>query len=345
MQIFQEASTEKIISRLLQSSEPSIRYQALVNILGADPDSNQAKQMQEEIRNSSRVRTLLSERDRDGKIRFHPYAKWYGAHWVLAALADLNYPPGDKSLVPLREQVYDWLFSDEHMRQMKHHHVYSGPITEVKGRVRIHASMEGNALYSTIKLGLDNTRADELAKRLLETQWPDGGWNCDKSPKATHSSFNESLLPLRGLIHHAKSRKHQQSEIGARRAAELFLKRHLYLRLSNCRIISQEFLKLHYPSYWHYDILCALKVMAEGGMIRDSRCHDALEVLRSKRLPDGGFPAEKKYYRVSKDMLSGRSLVDWGGMSKSQMNEFVTADALQVLKQSDTSTQYETILE
>jgi len=95
-----------------------------------------------------------------------------------------------------------------------------------------------------------------------------------------------------------------------------------------------DFVKLHYPCYWRYDILFGLKVMAEAGLISDERCHDALDLLESKRLPDGGFPAEGKYYRVTEKATTGRSLVDWGGTSKKHMNEFITADALYVLKKS-----------
>jgi hypothetical protein len=72
--------------------------------------------------------------------------------------------------------------------------------------------------------------------------------------------------------------------------------------------------------------------MAEAGFIGDERCREALDRLEEKRLPDGGFPAEKAYYRVTDQMVSGRSLVSWGGLSKRKMNEFVTADALFVLK-------------
>ena len=94
--------------------------------------------------------------------------------------------------------------------------------------------------------------------------------------------------------------------------------------------MNRNFVKLHYPCYWHYDILFGLKVMAEAGFINDSRCAVALNLLESKRLPDGGFPAEAKYYRVTDKSISCRSLVDWGGTSKKKMNEFVTVDALSV---------------
>jgi hypothetical protein len=75
-----------------------------------------------------------------------------------------------------------------------------------------------------------------------------------------------------------------------------------------------------------------LKVLAEAGIIGDERCVAALDLLESKRLPAGGYPAEKKYYRASPKARSGRSLVNWGGASKNHMNEFVSVDALYVLK-------------
>lgn len=99
-----------IIDKLLNSDEPSVRFKVLVNVLGEKLESSDIKKLQGEIKSSPRVRLLLSERGKDGIIPFHPYRKWYGAHWILATLADIGYPPGDKSLVQLREQVYEWLF-------------------------------------------------------------------------------------------------------------------------------------------------------------------------------------------------------------------------------------------
>jgi hypothetical protein len=73
--------------------------------------------------------------------------------------------------------------------------------------------------------------------------------------------------------------------------------------------------------------------MAEAGFIDDPRCAAALDLLETKGLPDGGFPAEARYYRLTDDpKAGGRSTVDWGGTGKKKMNEFVSADALYVLK-------------
>lgn len=171
-----------------------------------------------------------------------------------------------------------------------------------------------------------------MVERLLETQWVDGGWNCDVTARGDTSSFTESLIPLRAMVIHSQMTGDERARCAAERTAELFLSRHLFKRRSNGRTISAHFIKLHYPCYWHYDILFGLKVMAEGGWIRDPRCNDALDLLESKRLKDGGFPAQEKYYRTANKLGSGRSLVGWGSTGETKMNEFVTADALHVLK-------------
>jgi hypothetical protein len=315
---------KNIIDNLLNSDEPSVRFKVLVNVLGRKLESAEIKKIQDEIKSSPRVKLLLSERRRDGKIPFHPYRKWYGAHWVLATLADIGYPSGDKSLIPLREQVLAWFFSEEHRKHIK----------TIDGRTRRCASQEGNALFSLLTLGLTDARTEELAERLIKWQWPDGGWNCDRDPKAVNSSFWESLIPLRALALHARLTGKKESREAAKRAAEVFLKRKCYKRQKDGRIMVDDFVELHYPCYWRYDILFGLKVMAEAGLIGDKRCYDALELLESKRLPDGGFPSEGKYYRVTDKKTTGRSLVDWGGTGKKHMNEFVTADALYVLKKA-----------
>jgi hypothetical protein len=320
-----------IIEKLLQSEEPSIRLRTCVQVLGQLIGSSSNAKIQEHIRRSERVQALLSNRKK-GVLPYHPYAKWCGSHWVLSSLADLYYPRGDKSLIPLREQVYEWLSSKSHLQYVKKRETYAGPVIRIHALFRAHASMEGNALYYLSALGLADDRTKALADRLVEWQWPDGGWNCDKSTTAHTSSFTESLLPLRGLAAFEKvAGKSYKDSI--ERAAEFFLERKLFRKKRDGRIINAKFLKLHYPCYWHYDILFGLKVMVEAGFGNDERCSEALSILKSKALGDGGFPAEEAYYRISgPKTASGLSPVRWGGVSSKRMNEFVTCDALSVFR-------------
>jgi hypothetical protein len=86
---------DSLILSLLGSSQPAIRYQTLVKVLGYKVAAPEVLNAQSAIPGSPLVRSLLSERDDQGKIPLHPYTKWRGAHWVLACLADLGYPPNE----------------------------------------------------------------------------------------------------------------------------------------------------------------------------------------------------------------------------------------------------------
>jgi hypothetical protein len=320
---------KELVKRLLKSDEPSVRWLALTRVLGKGPRAAEVKRAQEEIRKSERVRALLREQQVGGRIPHHPYDKWCGAHWVLAALAELGYPPGDRDLEPLRDQVYEWLLSPQHENHIR----------VVAGRVRRCASQEGNALWATLTLGLADGRADELAARLVKWQWADGGWNCDKRRQAKKSSFHESHMALRALALYGRRTGDRKAKAAARKAAEVFLRRRLFRRLKNGAVMDEEFTRLHYPPYWHYDVLVGLKTLAAAGFVRDKRCREALDLVAGKGLADGGWPAEKKYYTVEGPdrraaIPSGRSLVSWGPTGKTLMNEWVTADVLYVMREA-----------
>ena len=319
------SSRLQVINQLKTSEEPSIRYSEAVSLDNENPNSSKMRNLQEEIRNSSRVQSLLSHTE-------GVYNKWQGAHWVLSLLAELIYPSVDESLLPLLDQVYNWLFSPKFIKSIK----------TINGKVRRCASQEGNAIYYSHKLGLVDERTEQLVDRLLEFQWSDGGWNCDKNPTAHHSSYHESLIPLRALIRHLKDAGKQMSknrrnaiQNAIENAKEVFLKRELYLSASTGRIIHPNFALLHFPYYWRYNILFALKVMNEGGFLADLRCQKALKYILSKELPKGGFPAEIKYYTYSTTARSGRSVVNWGGSSKKKFNEWVTSEVFSIQKNTD----------
>jgi len=299
-------------------AEPALAWKLTVDVGGVDPASVEARRAAVRVHEAPLVRTLLSG-DVAGR---KPYKKWDGPHWILALLADLGFPAGEAALAPLMEATCACWLGREH----------EASFLTFEGRPRRHASQEGNALWSALRLGLADDRADELARRLLEWQWPDGGWNCDRHPSAIHSSFTETLIPLRALALYARLSGDRNAALSAERAAEVFLTRRLFRRRSGGGVIDPNFVRLHYPCYWHYDILFGLRVLAEAGYLADPRCAEALDLLESRRLPDGGFPAEATYARTAHPSATGYSPVDWGGTSRLKMNPFVTADALYVLR-------------
>ena len=96
-------------------------------------------------------------------------------------------------------------------------------------------------------------------------------------------------------------------------------------------MIAKSFTELHYPLYWHYDVLGGLKAMMELGRLGDARCADALELLEQRELPDGGWAAEARYFKPGGKPRLGADYVDWGPASRRRANEWVSADALAVL--------------
>jgi hypothetical protein len=323
-----------IVKTLLASKNPSVVYKVRVNVLDESPDSPRNRKLRNSIKTSAHAKRLLSHRQKDGTIVTHPsrpdvntYKKWQGPHWTLVCLAELEYPPGDRSLAILRDQFLDSLFSEKHMK-MPSTLIIEGQ----EDRVRRCASQEGYAVWYSLKLGMQSERTDELVSRLRKWQWPDGGWNCDKRPEAGMSSVHESLIPMRALWLHGQMEGSRASKAAARKTADVFLSRKLYKMRRDGTVIHPDFTKTQFPYFYQYNILSGLKVMAEAGFTKDKRCRDALDLLESKRLPDGGFPLEKRNYKTTDDIISRGTFADWGASGKKKMNEFVTADSLHILK-------------
>jgi hypothetical protein len=226
---------------LLASKEPAVRYLTRRDVVRdhveADPEAILAGPI---------VGRLLSGQRSDGGFGSHPYKKWRGAHWRLISLVELSVPVGDPRALAAAETVLEWLTGEGHRRGIK----------VVDGLVRRCASQEGNALAVCSRLGVaDDQRVELLARSLVEWQWPDGGWNCDPRASGRRSSFHESLAPTWGLHEYVRATGATWAADAAARAAELFLEHRLFRSLRTGDVIKAEWLALHYPPYWHYDIL------------------------------------------------------------------------------------------
>jgi hypothetical protein len=90
---------------------------------------------------------------------------------------------------------------------------------------------------------------------------------------------------------------------------------------------------VHYPIRF-YDVLSALLVMTEMGLVRDPRCVDALDLLECKRLGDGMFPVEWTNVKMADRIESRGTFADWSPLSKRKGHPLVTVDALWVLREA-----------
>jgi hypothetical protein len=287
------------------------------------------------------IRTLLSGQKADGGFGVHPYQKWTGAHWRLVSLVELGIPSGFRPAVKATDLVLKWLLGEAHLRN----------VPKIDGRYRRCASQEGNALAVCSRLGLaEDPRVVRLADSLAEWQWPDGGWNCDRRPEAKHSSFNESLSTLWGLVEYYKATGDKDAQKTAENAAEFFLRHRLF---RSCRTDQERppetfhskvfrvvhlFTQLHYPLYWHCDILQELMILSRAGKLNDPRTKEALDIVEKKRAPDGLWHADDFYWSLSrtrpekaKVSVSNVEIVDWG---RKGPNRMITLNALRVLNGS-----------
>lgn len=322
------AGSERLVETLGGSRDPVLAYKA-ARLAGVAPEAAELRALQAQIPGSPNARALLRVVEQDEKTLRHVYRKWQGPHWTLTCLALIDYPPGDEALRPLVHRVDDWLLS-KHFLEPPMTAIYPGQ----DDRVRHCASLDGNAIWYSVRLGLEGEHTRAVVDRLIGWQWPDGGWNCDKRLASTSSSFQESLIPARGLWAYGRAHGYQPALDAAQRAADLVLARRLLWHLHDGTLVVPDWGgrpdRIHYPIQF-YDVLFALQVMVELERIGDARCADALALLESKRLPDGGFPLEEPNAPAADTVASGHSYAEWGPSGVRQSNPFVTLAALGVL--------------
>lgn len=306
---------EKAVAWLLASNEPAIRGMARRDLLD-EPDPPDLRRVLE----GPIVRALLAGQEPDGGFGVHPYRKWTGAHWRLVSLVELEIPAGEPRAMAALETVLDWLADPRQEGTSRR---------RADGVILSHASMEGNALAVACRLGMAaDPRTVRLAERLVAWQWPDGGWNCDASAGGHRSSFDETHAPMWGLFEYAMATGNAAARRAADGATELFLSHRIFRRGGSGPPVKGSWTALHYPPYWHYDVLQALHLLARMGHARDERTGDALDLLEQRRLPDGRWRAGSYWWQPAESPRAPE-VVDWG---RGEPNEMLTLNALRILK-------------
>ena len=135
---------------------------------------------------------------------------------------------------------------------------------------------------------------DGLVARLLGEQLEDGGWNCAAENGSLRSSFATTINVLEGLSAHATGGS-PESVSARRRGEEYLLERRLIRRKSTGEVVDPDWLQFSFPARWHYDVLRALEYFRSVGDPPDPRMDEAIDLLRSKRQPDGTWLLENTH--------------------------------------------------
>jgi hypothetical protein len=149
----------------------------------------------------------------------------------------------------------------------------------------------------TVALGAYFDQAvDGLVTRLRGEQLEDGGWNCEVENGSIRSSFATTINVLEGLWAHERATGGSADSIAARhRGEEYLLERRLFRRRSTGEVVDPAWLQFSFPVRWHYDVLRALEYFRSAGNAPDARLDEAIDLVRSKRQPDGTWLLENTH--------------------------------------------------
>src|SRR6266540_6185161 len=228
----QAPKPNRSVIQWLLDSDPSIRWQALRNLIGAPAEEVAAERAK--VATQGWGAQLLMLQGADGS--------WAGAAWnrgwdstmhVLSPLREMGLDPASDeahhavSLVRnhVRWMGWDW---DGTWRGWE---FVGDPFFAGEVEPCINSQVAASGAY----FGQDIQRILDL---LLREQLPDGGWNCEAANGSTRSSFNTTICVLEALLEHERAVGASPEVTGARlRGQEYLLERRLFRRRSTGEVI------------------------------------------------------------------------------------------------------------
>jgi hypothetical protein len=273
----------------LLDSDPAIRWQVLRDLLDAPVEVVAAERAR--VSSEGWGARLLALQGKDGQWAggaCFPAEGWQrnekGQPWTstlptLQLLCDLGIDPCSHQVrhaVELVSKQCRW----EHAGQP----FFSGEVEPcINGR--------------TVRLGIYfGQRVDGTVARLLDEQLDDGGWNCEVENGSVRSSFATTINVLEGLWAHERAIGGSAESTAARRRGEDYLlERKLFRRKSTGEVVDSAWLQFSFPTRWQYNVLRALEYFCSVGGAPDARMNEAIDLLRSKRQPDGAWLLENTH--------------------------------------------------
>jgi len=286
----QAPKPKKSVIQWLLDSDPSIRWQAMRDLIGAPAEEVAAERAR--VATEGAGARLLALQGADGS--------WAGAAWnrgwdstmhVLSLLRELGLDPASdearRAVGLVRDRVtwrgWDW---DGTWRGWEWH---GNPFFAGEVEPCINGQVAASGAY----FGQDVQR---ILNRLLGEQLPDGGWNCEAANGSTRSSFNTTICVLEALLEYELAGGSSAEVTEARlRGQEYLLERRLLRRRTTGEVIDPAWTRLSFPTWWHYDVLRGLEYLRRAGATPDERVAEAIELVESKRDGDGRWPLENQH--------------------------------------------------
>jgi hypothetical protein len=264
----------------LLDSDPAIRWQVLRDLTDASPDEVAAERARVEREGWGARLLALEDADGlwDGGACFpasytggEPGQPWTATMHTLQTLQIFGLDPTSESArraIALIAEHGRW----EHAGQR----YFDG---------EVEPCINGRTIESGAYFGVD---VSAIVQRILDERLTDGGWNCEVENGSVRSSFDTTIDVLDGLLEFERATGGSAAVRQARSSAEEYLlERALFRRKTTGEVADSAYLDFAFPYYWHYDVLRALDYFRHSGAEPDPRMAEAVEVVRSKRQPDG----------------------------------------------------------
>jgi hypothetical protein len=276
----------------LLDSDPSIRWQVMRDLLDAPESTWMAERAKVETEGWGAK--LLSCQDPDGQWaggaflpagfdsrEWHERGQpWTATSFALTQLREFGLDPASqraRRTVELIGANARW----DHAGQP----YWQGEVEEC---------INGRTVADGAYFGID---VSSIVDRLVGERLEDGGWNCERINGSVRSSFASTINVLEGLLEYEKATGGTPASRAARRSGEEYLlRRNLFRRLSTGAAADERFLSFLNPSRWRYDVLRAADYFRAAAIVTESdpdpRLGEAIDHLRSRRLPDGTWPLD-----------------------------------------------------
>jgi hypothetical protein len=304
-----------VIDWLLEENQPSVRYYALIDLLGRGRNDAEVIEAYSKISKKGWASDILNSQKPEGhwqskRSLYRP--KYKATNWMALILSDLGLTKENSGVRKAAD-----LFFKQWLALPSAENVFNDEVCIV-----------GNTARMLTRFGYeDDFRVRKLFDRLVEDQKEDGGWHCFESSKGTLDCW-EALAAFAAL---PKSKQTRKIKSSIERGAEFYLHRRLF---DDGEKKYAPWFRLHYPNHYYYDVLVGLDVITRLGYGGDRRLGAALEILKQKRRDDGTWVIDKVHpdigvgaqYTVRKK-VSPCALEEAGKPSK-----WITLAALRVLK-------------
>jgi hypothetical protein len=274
----------------LLDSDPGLRWQVLRDLTDASVEEVAAERARVAVQGWGA--RLLAVRDGDGQWAggacfpagftgdFSAGQPWTSTFPTLTLLRDLGVDPEAE---PVREAVR--LVAENCRWEHAGQPFFAG---------EVEPCINGRTVALGAYFGVD---VEGIVERLVGEQLADGGWNCEAENGSVRSSFHSTMCVLEGLLAHEQATGGSQAARTARRRGEEYLlERRLLRRRSTGEIIEPDWLRFSFPTWWHYDVLRALDYFRATGSTPDARLAEAVELVRSKREPEGTWLLENTHH-------------------------------------------------